>query len=135
MGFVVFLVRAENAGRAAGRLFARRLTVLLLIGVAHGVLLWAGDILATYALVGFVLLLFRRSSAKKLMTAFVAIFMFMLLLMPLMQFGLAADREARVLATNQAALAKLGGPAAPRVGQQPGQAGAPAKPEVKPGAG
>jgi uncharacterized protein len=45
------------------RHFARRLTVLLVIGLIHACL-WYGDILKDYALIGFVLILLRRSSAR-----------------------------------------------------------------------
>jgi uncharacterized protein len=40
---------------------------LLLIGLAHFLLLWDGDILHDYALNGFILLLFRRRSLKTLL--------------------------------------------------------------------
>src|SRR5690606_10550044 len=40
---------------------------LLLIGAAHAILLWYGDILVTYALLGFALLLFRRRTDKTLL--------------------------------------------------------------------
>src|SRR5437867_8344835 len=43
------------------------LCVLFLIGAAHFLLLWDGDILHDYALLGFVLLLFRRCSPKTLL--------------------------------------------------------------------
>ncbi len=53
-------------GSAAGRglaftpMFLRRLAGLFLIGAAHAVLLFPGDILTTYAVVGVALLLLRR---------------------------------------------------------------------------
>jgi uncharacterized protein len=44
----------------------RRLVVLFAIGLAHIFLLWLGDIVALYALMGAVLLLFRRQSDRAL---------------------------------------------------------------------
>lgn len=67
IGFFIFLSRAEQRGRSAGRLFARRLTILLGIGLVHATLLWAGDILTLYALLGYALLLFYRCSPRVLL--------------------------------------------------------------------
>src|SRR5437667_5956378 len=67
LGLAVQMMRAEARGARFLPLYLRRLCVLLLIGVAHFLLLWAGDILHDYALLGFVLLLFRRRSLKTLL--------------------------------------------------------------------
>jgi uncharacterized protein len=107
MGFVIFLTRAERAGRAATRLFVRRLLVLLAIGVAHGTLLWAGDILNAYAVIGFGLLSFRNSPPKRLLQWFAVFFGLLLAMMCLMQVGLAFDTATRQMAADPAALAKL----------------------------
>jgi uncharacterized protein len=49
----------ERAGLdAAKSIYRRRLTFLLAVGIAHGLLLYHGDILAFYALCGFVLVRF-----------------------------------------------------------------------------
>ena len=42
--------------------FRKRMFVLFIIGIAHATLLWFGDILHIYALLGFVLILFRNAS-------------------------------------------------------------------------
>ncbi|WP_034385851.1 DUF418 domain-containing protein [Deinococcus sp. YIM 77859] len=55
------------ARHGAGTL-ARRLLVLLLIGAAHFVLVWHGDIIANYALLAFALLLTARLTAPLLVT-------------------------------------------------------------------
>jgi uncharacterized protein len=60
VGFAVFIQRAAARGADAARLFKRRLTGLLIIGLIHTFLIWMGDILATYALIGFALLPFVR---------------------------------------------------------------------------
>lgn len=59
MGFAVMSQRAEAAGRPFAGLYWRRGLVLLAIGLAHTLLVWAGDILVTYAAVSFFLLAFR----------------------------------------------------------------------------
>lgn len=61
-----FAVQLESAARRSAdftRHFARRLAVLLVIGLVHASL-WYGDILKDYALIGFVLILLRRANAR-----------------------------------------------------------------------
>lgn len=69
LGFAVQLIRAEERGISILPIYARRLFLLLLFGLAHMLLLWYGDILHLYALMGFVLILFRRRSGKTLLMA------------------------------------------------------------------
>lgn len=64
MGFAVMLMRAEAAERPFFGLYLRRVLALLAIGLAHALLVWSGDILVTYAQVGFVLLLFFRRTPR-----------------------------------------------------------------------
>lgn len=59
-GFSLFLARAETSGRQGGSLYLRRVGFLLVIGLAHALLLWPGDILNAYALMGLFLVLTRR---------------------------------------------------------------------------
>lgn len=66
-GFALQIARGEERGDTKATLFKRRLFWLLVIGLLHAYLLWAGDILSIYALVGFVLLLFRRKSDSSLL--------------------------------------------------------------------
>jgi uncharacterized protein len=66
-GFALQIERAEERGDPKARIFKRRLFWLLVIGLLHAFLLWAGDILAIYALMGFVLLLFRRTPNERLL--------------------------------------------------------------------
>ena len=56
MGFAAMLLRAKEVGRPFGAWFSRRMFVLWLIGIAHMIFLWGGDILHDYALAGFILL-------------------------------------------------------------------------------
>ena len=83
LGLAVQLLRAEERGAQFLPLYARRLGVLFLIGIAHFLLVWDGDILHDYALLGFVLLLFRFSSPRTLLASAGA-----LLAIPLLLFGL-----------------------------------------------
>lgn len=64
IGFLIIVERAEAKGVSGARLLCRRLFVLFLFGALHALLLWSGDILAPYALMGFPLLLFRRRRQK-----------------------------------------------------------------------
>ncbi|MEH7123662.1 DUF418 domain-containing protein [Bacillus sp. JJ1773] len=64
LGFYIFMKRAEARGEKVFRLFSKRLLALLLFGILHLVFLWEGDILHSYALIGFFLLLFYRRKAK-----------------------------------------------------------------------
>lgn len=67
MGLVVTLARAEAAQRPFVPVYLRRLAVLALIGLAHALLFWYGDILFIYAVLGLVLLLCRKLSPKALL--------------------------------------------------------------------
>ena len=69
LGFALQLRRTGTADDTFTGLYVRRVVVLLLIGVAHFLLLWEADILASYALVGFLLLLFARCSTSQSLQA------------------------------------------------------------------
>src|SRR5690349_5150374 len=56
-GFALQIARAEERGDLKASVFKRRLFWLLVIGLLHAYLLWAGDILSIYALMGFILIL------------------------------------------------------------------------------
>lgn len=67
MGMCMQAQRADARGARFAGVFGMRLLVLLIIGVAHGSLIWAGDILSTYALLGWVLLALRRAPDRWLL--------------------------------------------------------------------
>ena len=67
IGFSIILIRNERKGINPLKIFYRRLVILLLIGAAHMFLLWEGDILFLYALIGLILPLFRKCSDKTLL--------------------------------------------------------------------
>ena len=54
IGLAIFLERAKTKGRSATGLLTRRLFFLLAFGLAHVFLVWNGDILVSYAVVGFI---------------------------------------------------------------------------------
>ncbi|MEV0378793.1 DUF418 domain-containing protein [Nonomuraea sp. NPDC050643] len=58
--FTLQVDSARRQGRPFAPMFLRRLAGLLLLGLAHAVLLFPGDILTTYAAVGLALLVFHR---------------------------------------------------------------------------
>mgnify|MGYP000856825128 CR=1 FL=1 len=60
MGFALMAQRATQAGRAFFGLYLRRTLGLLVIGLAHALLVWSGDILVTYALLALLLLSTRK---------------------------------------------------------------------------
>jgi uncharacterized protein len=62
-----FGVQLSRAGATASPRFKRRLRILLAIGAIHAFLIWAGDILMLYALLGFTLPLFSRKSDRSLL--------------------------------------------------------------------
>ena len=68
IGFSIILIRNQQKGINPLKIFYRRLIVLLLMGAAHIYFLWEGDILLLYALIGFILPLFRKCSDKALLT-------------------------------------------------------------------
>jgi uncharacterized protein len=67
LGFAIQLSRAEKRGVRFLSFYPRRLLALALFGLIHGVLIWAGDILLTYAFAGAILLLFRNRQQKTLL--------------------------------------------------------------------
>ena len=67
MGFAMQMSRAEARGVRFLGFYPRRLLALALFGLIHGLLIWAGDILLTYALSGAILLLFRKRQQKTLL--------------------------------------------------------------------
>jgi uncharacterized protein len=62
-----FGLQLARGGDAALPRFKRRLRVLLAIGVVHAFLIWSGDILMLYALLGFTMPWFARKSDRELL--------------------------------------------------------------------
>ncbi|MCS6831712.1 MAG: DUF418 domain-containing protein [Armatimonadota bacterium] len=67
LGLTLQMERLQARGLNPLPVMARRLLVLLLIGLIHAILIWSGDILFFYAIGGLVLLLFRRLQPRALL--------------------------------------------------------------------
>ena len=64
-GVSIFLVGGERSNEERGAHLQRRLLWLLAFGLAHGVLIWSGDILLHYAYCGFIMMMMRSWSAGR----------------------------------------------------------------------
>lgn len=79
LGLTLLMERVEGRGGKFTPLYLRRLLVLLGFGLAHAFLVWMGDILILYALIGFVLILFRKAKPRTLL-----IWIVLLVVLPLL---------------------------------------------------
>ncbi len=66
-GIAMQMQRLREKGITGNSFIRRRLWGMLLLGMAHLLILWTGDIVAFYAMLGFMLLLFHKASDKKLL--------------------------------------------------------------------
>ncbi|MBN1790448.1 MAG: hypothetical protein JW830_08130, partial [Bacteroidales bacterium] len=64
-GFYLQISKNKNNTIDFLKTYRRRLFVLLIIGLIH-ILIWFGDILFLYALIGFILILFRKTTTRNL---------------------------------------------------------------------
>lgn len=91
VGFGVQVDRALARGGKFNWTWARRCFVLFLFGLVHGLAIWFGDILLVYALIGFMLLPFKRRKDTTLIVWAIILFAVPLLMMTLLfmavQFG------------------------------------------------
>ena len=69
IGFALQLQRLEKRGIDGVRIYYRRVLILLGFGLIHVMLIWDGDILTLYALLGLLLPTFRGWSDRKLVWA------------------------------------------------------------------
>lgn len=77
VGMFIFLDRLQKkgAGIEAANIYFRRLIWLLIFGLIHGyLLLWTGEILYDYALMGFLVFSFRNMVPKKLILSAILLF-------------------------------------------------------------
>ncbi len=64
-GFALMFERARARHAPFWGLYLRRLFLLMLFGLGHMLLVWAGDILLVYSLTGFVMVLFFRNTPTR----------------------------------------------------------------------
>jgi uncharacterized protein len=64
LGFTIQLTRAADRGVNVTSVYIRRMAALFAIGVAHALLVWDGDVLHIYAVLGLLLLAIRRVSDR-----------------------------------------------------------------------
>lgn len=63
-GLALQVWKARSENRPFVGYYVRRMTILFLIGLAHGLFLWFGDILSSYAIVALLALIFTRFSQR-----------------------------------------------------------------------
>jgi uncharacterized protein len=85
LGFTIQLTRAADRNANVTSVYLRRMGILFAIGVAHSLLVWDGDVLHMYALLGLVLLAIRGVSDKT-----VGVLILLALLLPGMRSAYAA---------------------------------------------
>lgn len=79
-GLALQTSRAESTGASTRLFLIRRMAVLFVLGVLHGIFLWAGDILTLYALLGLLSVLLIHRSAEFLSKLAATLLALMLLL-------------------------------------------------------
>jgi uncharacterized protein len=67
LGLTLLMSRIEARGGRFVPLYLRRLLILLGIGLVHAFLIWIGDILILYAVIGFLLILYRKARPRTLL--------------------------------------------------------------------
>jgi uncharacterized protein len=80
LGMAIQMHRAEEQGVAFVPLYVRRLLILMVFGLAHAILLWIGDILFIYSIVGFLILLFWRKARPRTLVIWACILLAVLLI-------------------------------------------------------
>ncbi|MFZ6029839.1 MAG: DUF418 domain-containing protein [Chloroflexota bacterium] len=80
-GFGLFMMmeRVEARGGRFVPLYLRRMAILLVFGLVHALCFWVGDILIPYAILGTLLLLFRKAKPKTLLVWAVTVLVLMAL--------------------------------------------------------
>ncbi len=87
---LLVIERAEAEGQSARSVHFRRMFWLLVFGLLHFYLLWFGDILTQYAVIGMLAWLFRKKPARSLVKWGVGLVAFQFLLMALIAVSMLA---------------------------------------------
>lgn len=74
---LLVIERAEASGQSPAAVHYRRMIVLLFLGLIHFYVVWHGDILTLYALVGMIGFLFRKRRTKTLLIWAMGLFAFL----------------------------------------------------------
>lgn len=93
VGFAYQIASAQRKGARFGTRYARRIIGLLILGLLHVALLYQGDILILYAILGSVLYLFRNASTKTLLWTGIGIYIFQLVLISLIVIAMYLGME------------------------------------------
>lgn len=80
LGMAIQMRRAEEKGIRFVPFYVRRLLVLMLLGLAHGILIWYGDILFIYSLLGFLTLFIWRKCRPVILVRWAFILLGLLIL-------------------------------------------------------
>jgi uncharacterized protein len=76
VGVALQIQGSKQKGNFSNSFFLRRFGSLFLLGILHILFVWAGDILHLYGMLGLLLLLFFRGSAKVLLLSASVVFLF-----------------------------------------------------------
>lgn len=95
-GLVLMSERSKTSVAEFERVFRRRMLWLLAIGLIHGLLLWRGDILTTYAICGAVAVYFRHMAPWQLIRIAIALMLVPTVVVILMSAGLQLLPEDRL---------------------------------------
>lgn len=67
ISFAIMMERNKLRNGNFKSFFLRRISILLIIGLLHGFLIWSGDVLVIYAVLGFVLFSIKNQSPRNLL--------------------------------------------------------------------
>ncbi|HLW27712.1 MAG TPA: DUF418 domain-containing protein [Kiloniellales bacterium] len=95
-GLLLMAQRSKLTSGEFERVFRRRMLWLLAIGLIHGLLLWRGDILTTYAICGMAAIYFRHMPPWKLLKIAIALMLVPTVVIILMTAGLQLLPEQRL---------------------------------------
>jgi uncharacterized protein len=80
-GVSIFLVGGERSDAERGAILRKRLSWMVVFGLLHGFAVWFGDVLLSYALAGFAVMLCRSWTPKRLFRTGITIWIVFSLLM------------------------------------------------------